>query len=83
MAFVYYPKGVCSRKMTVELEDKTVKNIVIDGGCNGNIQAIIRLIIGMNVNDAISKIRGIKCGYKNTSCPDQLSIALELAAKAE
>ncbi len=76
MAHVYYPKGVCSRKMTVEVENGVVMNVEIEGGCNGNIQALCRLVTGMTVEDAVAKIAGIHCGFKKTSCPDQLSIAL-------
>ncbi|MBR4940763.1 MAG: TIGR03905 family TSCPD domain-containing protein [Clostridia bacterium] len=76
VAYVYYPKGVCSRKMTVEIENGVVTNVEIEGGCNGNIQALCRLVTGMNAKDAIAKISGIRCGFKKTSCPDQLAVAL-------
>jgi uncharacterized protein (TIGR03905 family) len=81
MTYTYTPKGVCSRQMTVEVEDGIVKRAEVVGGCNGNLQAVTRLITGMTVEDAVQKMRGIRCGMKNTSCPDQLSVALENAAK--
>lgn len=79
MTYHYTPKGVCSRQMTVEVEDGIVKHAEVVGGCNGNLQAVTRLITGMKAEDAIRQLRGIRCGFKNTSCPDQLSFALENA----
>ena len=79
MEYTYTPRGTCSRRMTVELEEGIIKNVAIEGGCSGNLQGISALIIGMKASDAIVKLRGIKCGPKPTSCPDQLSIALEKA----
>ena len=77
--FVYYPQGTCSQMMEVELDGDKIKEVVITGGCNGNLQGISKLIKGMDVDEAISKLEGIKCGFKPTSCPDQLSIALRKA----
>ena len=77
--FKYYPQGTCSQMMEVELDGDTIKEVVVTGGCNGNLQGICKLIIGMNVDEAISKLEGIKCGFKDTSCPDQMSIALKKA----
>ena len=79
MIFDYYPKGVCSTKISVEIADGIVKRLVIDDGCSGNLQGIMRLAEGMRVEEAIQKLKGIKCGKKSTSCPDQISIALEKA----
>lgn len=79
MEYTYIPRGTCSRRMTVELEDGIIKSVNIEGGCSGNLQGISTLVTGMRATDAIAKLRGIKCGYKPTSCPDQLSIALEKA----
>lgn len=74
----FKPKGVCSQQIHVELDDKNcVHNVSFIGGCNGNLQGISRLIEGMDVNDAISRLEGICCGFKNTSCPDQLAKALK------
>lgn len=83
MTYTYTPRGVCSRKMTVELDGDVIKSVEILGGCSGNLQGISRLITGMKVEDAIAKMQGIPCGYKNTSCPDQLSIALAQALQQQ
>lgn len=77
----YIPKGVCSQAIDVELDGETVTHVKFTGGCHGNLQGIARLVEGMNANDAIAKIRGIRCGFKSTSCPDQLANALEAALK--
>ena len=77
--YTYYTKGVCSSRMEVELDGDKIKAVRIAGGCNGNLQAIIRLVEGMDAKEAIGRLRGIHCGPKATSCPDQLSIALEQA----
>ena len=74
---VYQPKGVCSNAIDVEMEDGIIKSVQFTGGCNGNTQGISRLVAGMKVEDAISRLKGIKCGFKSTSCPDQLACALE------
>ena len=79
--FVYQPKGTCSTKMEFELEGDIIHSLKVTGGCNGNLQGISRLVEGMKVEDAIEKMRGIKCGFKPTSCPDQLAIALSEAAQ--
>ena len=84
MTYTYTPKGVCSRQMTVELDEGgVIKAVRVDGGCSGNLQGISRLVVGMTAQDAIERMRGIRCGMKPTSCPDQLSYALEKALKAE
>lgn len=75
----YRPKGVCSQSIDFDLEDNKVKNVSFVGGCSGNLQGISRLIEGMDVNEAISRIEGIRCGFKSTSCPDQLAKALKEA----
>ncbi len=82
MHYVYIPSGVCSKEFLIELEGDRIKKVAVKGGCSGNLQGISRLVEGMNVNDAISRMRGIRCGSKNTSCPDQLSIGLERALKS-
>ncbi len=74
---VYYPKGVCSNAIDIEVEDGIIKSVEFTGGCNGNTQGISRLVSGMEIQDAISRLKGIKCGFKNTSCPDQLACALQ------
>lgn len=73
----YTPKGVCSSAMDIELEDGIIKSVRVTGGCNGNLQGISSLVTGMKAEDAIAKLKGIKCGFKSTSCPDQLAQALE------
>ena len=83
MTYTYTPRGVCSRRMTVEIEDGIIRSVEVLGGCSGNLQGISRLITGMKVEDAIAKMQGIPCGYKDTSCPDQLSIALTRAMQQE
>ena len=79
MTYTYQPRGVCSRKMTVQLQDGIIRDVRVEGGCNGNLQGISRLVIGMLARDAIERMKGIRCGDKPSSCPDQLSIALEQA----
>ena len=75
----YRPRGVCSQMINFDIEDNKVKNVSFAGGCNGNLQGISRLIEGMDVDEAISRIEGIRCGFKATSCPDQLAKALKEA----
>lgn len=77
MVISYRPKGVCSQLMDVEVENGKIVSVDIKGGCSGNLQGISRLVQGMDVNEAISKLEGIRCGFKNTSCPDQLAKALK------
>ncbi len=73
----YKTSGTCSSSIDFEIEDNTIQSVVFTGGCNGNLQGISSLVRGMNIDDAISKLKGIKCGMKSTSCPDQLAKALE------
>ena len=77
MEFSYKTKGVCSRTIHIEVENDVVKSVRFDGGCNGNTKGISSLVEGMNVDDVISRLEGIKCGFKGTSCPDQLAEALK------
>ncbi|MBQ6973958.1 MAG: TIGR03905 family TSCPD domain-containing protein [Oscillospiraceae bacterium] len=79
MTYTFTPKGVCSRRMTVELEDGVIRAVHVEGGCDGNLQGISRLVVGMTAQDAIARMKGIRCGFRPTSCPDQLSQALEQA----
>lgn len=74
----FQPKGVCSSSIDIETNEDIIKSVHFTGGCNGNLQGISRLVEGMQIEDAISKLKGIKCGFKATSCPDQLAHALEL-----
>lgn len=75
----YYPKGTCSREIHVELDGDRIANIEVIGGCNGNLKGVAALLKGMNAQEAIARIRGITCGPKTTSCPDQISYAIEQA----
>ena len=74
---IYYTKGVCSKEINIELEGDTIKEVKFKSGCPGNLIGISQLVKGMKVQEAITKLKGIKCGAKNTSCPDQLAVALE------
>ncbi|MEE0095627.1 MAG: TIGR03905 family TSCPD domain-containing protein [Oscillospiraceae bacterium] len=73
----YKTKGVCSRKINFSVEDGKVCKVKFDGGCNGNGKGVAALVEGMDVAEAIRRMEGIKCGMKNTSCPDQLAQALK------
>ena len=73
----YKTSGTCSRSVTVEVEDGVITDCSFFGGCSGNTQGVASLVKGMKVEDAIAKLKGIKCGMRATSCPDQLSRALE------
>ena len=75
----YYTKGTCSTRMDVQINNGIIENVAILGGCNGSLKGICALIKGMKAEDAIERMRGIRCGMKPTSCPDQLACALEEA----
>ena len=75
--FQYTTHGVCSKAINFDVEDNKVKNVQFMGGCNGNLKGIGALVEGMDINEAISRIEGITCGMKKTSCPDQLAQALK------
>ena len=77
MNFTYKPRGVCSKEISFDVRDGKVYDVAFAGGCSGNLKGIGSLVHGMNVTDVIEKIKGISCGGKSTSCPDQLAIALE------
>ncbi len=83
MTIQYKPKGVCSQLMNVKIEDGIIQDIQVLGGCSGNLQGISKLLPGMKAEDAIERMAGIRCGFKATSCPDQLSKALQAALKEE
>ncbi len=76
MTVRYLPTGVCSRLMEIDIEDDRIADVRVVGGCDGNLQGISRLLAGMEVGEAIRRMQGIRCGSKNTSCPDQLAQAL-------
>lgn len=79
MQFEYRTKGTCSQRIIFEIEDNILKNVQFLGGCNGNLKGISSLVEGMNVDEVIAKVEGIQCGFKSTSCPDQLAKALKEA----
>lgn len=83
MTYSYAPQGVCSSRIDLELEGGVIKSVAFTGGCNGNLQGISSLVRGMTVEEAVSRLQGIRCGFKSTSCPDQLSKALLAAAEKE
>ena len=73
----YITSGVCSKEIDFEVVDGKIHNVKYLGGCNGNLKGVGALIEGMEIHEAISRLKGIKCGMKDTSCPDQLATALE------
>ncbi len=74
----YQTRGVCARSIAVSLDDEgCILSVHFSGGCNGNTTGISQLVIGMDAKEAIAKLKGIRCGFKPTSCPDQLALALE------
>ena len=77
MVFEYIPRGVCSRKMVLEIEDNVLQSLEVYGGCNGNLKGISSLVEGMDIDEIIERLDGITCGGKITSCPDQLAQALK------
>ena len=82
MQYSYKTRGTCASKITFDLDDNKVHNVRFTGGCSGNTQGVAALVEGMDVDEAISRMRGIRCGSKPTSCPDQLATALEQAKSA-
>lgn len=81
MKYTYKTKGTCSKEIVIELEGDTIKNVEFFGGCNGNLKGISSIVKGMKVDDVIEKFKGITCSSRPTSCPDQLSKALEEAKR--
>ena len=73
----YIPKSVCSRKIDIDIEDGIIRQVKFSGGCAGNTQGVASLLVGMTVDEAIARLSGIRCGFKPTSCPDQLAVALK------
>lgn len=74
---VYYPTGVCAQEISIEVQGEVIQSVSFKGGCNGNSQGISKLVEGTNIDDAISRMQGIRCGRRSTSCPDQLATALK------
>lgn len=83
MTFEYKPSGVCSRNLTFDIKNGIVSNVKFQGGCHGNLQGIAALCEGKPAEEIITVLSGIRCGFKSTSCPDQLSLALKQALKEE
>lgn len=77
MTYKYRPVGVCSMEITIEIEGDTIQSVTFLGGCSGNTQGVGALIYGMKIDEAIKRLKGIDCAGRGTSCPDQLSKALE------
>lgn len=77
MKYSFKPRGVCSMQIEIEVENSLIKNVEFIGGCSGNTQGVASLAKGRNIDDVIAALEGIKCGFKNTSCPDQLACALK------
>ena len=75
--FTYSTHGVCSRAIDIAIEDGIITEVRYHGGCSGNTQGVAALVKGMPVTEAIKRLSGIRCGFKSTSCPDQLAVALE------
>ena len=83
MEYVYKTRGTCSTNIELNVEDGVVKEVAFWGGCNGNLQAVSRLVEGLTVDQIKSKLLGIHCGFKDTSCSDQLARAIVAAAEQE
>lgn len=81
--YVYMTKGTCSKKITVELDGKIIKKVFFEGGCDGNLKGIAKLVDGMDIDSVIQRFSGTLCGSKPTSCPDQLAKALQEAYAAQ
>lgn len=81
MKYQYRTQGTCSEMIEFEILDGKLHNVQFYGGCHGNLQGIGKLVEGMDANEVIAKLGGIRCGYKDTSCPDQLSKAIGVALK--
>ena len=79
MNYKYKTRGTCAREISFEMEDGIVKNVSFFGGCNGNLKGIAALVEGKKAEEIIPLIKGLKCGFKPTSCPDQLANALQEA----
>ena len=77
MVYTYKTRGVCSSSIEIEAEDEIIKSVKFTGGCNGNLKGIGELVKGMKIDDVIVKLKDVKCGFKDTSCPAQLALALQ------
>ena len=77
MQYVYNTQGTCSKQIIIDVDNETVENVTYIGGCNGNTKGISSLVKGMKIDEVIEKLQGIQCGFRPTSCPDQLATALK------
>ena len=78
MQYIYNTQGTCSRQIVIDVDNNgIIEQVTFIGGCNGNTQGISSLVKGMEINEVITKLKGIKCGFRPTSCPDQLATALQ------
>lgn len=75
--FVYQPQGVCSSKMEFEMDGDVIRNVTVIGGCNGNLQGICRILRNKHIDEVLEAFEGVRCGFKPTSCPDQIAQALK------
>ena len=83
MAYIYRTKGTCSSEIEIELDGNIIKKVQFYGGCHGNLQGISKIVEGMTVEQVYEKFAGIRCGFKRTSCPDQLAQAVMEAYNAQ
>lgn len=83
MEYRYRPTGVCSSEIILNIEHGIIKDIKVIGGCDGNLKGIAALVKGMPIDEVKEKLKGIKCGFKQTSCPDQIAIAIEAYLKSQ
>ena len=83
MTTTYKTKGVCAKTIIIEIQGDKILSVTFVGGCDGNAKGVSKLVEGMNVDEVISRLQGIKCGYKSTSCPDQLAMALQTIKESE
>lgn len=81
MEYTYIPSGVCARKITFEINDGVVSKVRFAGGCSGNTQGVAALVEGMKAEEVVERLSGIRCGFKRTSCPDQMAQAIKEALK--
>lgn len=79
LTITYKPRGVCSQRFTIQVEDGIIQSVTVVGGCEGNLKGLSSLLRGMKVEDAVERLEGIRCGFKSTSCPDQIAQALKQA----
>lgn len=77
MHITYRPRGVCSQLIEIDVENGRIEKVEVEGGCSGNLQGISKLLVGMTAEEAVSRLEGIRCGFKRTSCPDQIAKALK------